>query len=105
MAIRLSENYFVNDVLAHFFVYDVLALNIYYVPKPVSAAVLVLMRQIDELHLEHPFMGARMLRDQLVRKSFRAGRKHVSTLMKRMGIEALYRKTVDYFQKGYGVLF
>lgn len=66
--------------------------SVYYVPRPVSAADLVLMRQIDELHLEHPFMGARMLRDQLVRKGFKVGRKHVSTLMKRMGIEALYRK-------------
>jgi putative transposase len=61
-------------------------------PKPVSAADLVLMRRIDELHLEHPFMGARMLRDQLNREGFKVGRKHVGTLMVRMGIEALYRK-------------
>ena len=47
------------------------------------------MRHIDELHLEHPFMGARMLRDQLNRQGFVVGRKHVSTLMKRMGGEAL----------------
>src|SRR4029078_4264789 len=44
------------------------------------------------LHLEHPFMGARMLRDQLNREGDVVGRKHVGTLMKRMGIEALYRK-------------
>jgi putative transposase len=50
------------------------------------------MRRIDELHLEHPFMGARMLRDQLNREGFKVGRKHVGTLMERMGIEALYRK-------------
>jgi len=50
------------------------------------------MRQIDELHLEHPFMGARMLRDQLTRTGHDVGRRHVGTLMKRMGIEALYRK-------------
>jgi putative transposase len=50
------------------------------------------MRRIDELHLEHPFMGARMLRDQLNRERYDVGRKHVGTLMKRMGIEALYRK-------------
>ena len=66
--------------------------SVYYVPKPVGAADLVLMRRIDELHLEHPFMGARMLRDQLDREGFKVGRKHVGTLMERMGIEALYRK-------------
>jgi putative transposase len=66
--------------------------SVYYVPKSVGAADLVLMRRIDELHLEHPFMGARMLRDQLNRERFDVGRKHVGTLMQRMGIEALYRK-------------
>ena len=66
--------------------------SVYYRPKPVSSADLSLMRQIDELHLEHPFMGARMLRDQLNRNGIEIGRKHVSTLMKKMGIEALYRK-------------
>ena len=66
--------------------------GVYYIPRPVKAADLMLMRQIDELHLEHPFMGARMLCDQLDRKGFRVGRRHVGTLMKRMGIEALYRK-------------
>jgi len=49
------------------------------------------MRRIDELHLEHPFMGARLLRDTLNREGFQVGRRHVSTLMKRMGIEPLYR--------------
>jgi putative transposase len=66
--------------------------SVYYVPKSVSAADLVLMRRLDELHLEHPFMGARMLRDQLNREGFDGGRKHVGTLMKRMGMAALYRK-------------
>ena len=66
--------------------------SVYYVPKSVSAADLVLMRRLDELHLEHPFMGARMLRDELNRKGFDVGRKHVGTLMKRMGMAALYRK-------------
>ena len=66
--------------------------SVYYLPRPVSPADLALMRRIDELHLEHPFMGARMLRDQLNREGFKVGRKHVGTLMKRMGIEALYRK-------------
>lgn len=63
--------------------------SVYYLPRPVSAADLALMRRIDELHLEHPFMGARMLRDQLDRQGIRVGRRHVRTLMLRMGIEAL----------------
>jgi putative transposase len=62
---------------------------VYYLPQPASPADLVLMRKIDELHLEHPFMGARMLRDQLLRQGFSVGRRHVRTLMLRMGIEAL----------------
>lgn len=66
--------------------------SVYYLPKPVNLSVLMLMRRIDELHLEYPFMGARMLRDQLNREGYDVGRKHVGTLMKRMGIEALYRK-------------
>ena len=66
--------------------------SVYYLPTPVSAADLALMRRIDELHLEHPFMGARMLRDQFNREGFKVGRKHVGTLMARMGMEALYRK-------------
>ncbi len=66
--------------------------SVYYSPKSISKKDLALMRRIDELHLEHPFMGARMLRDQLNRDGVSVGRKHVGTLMKRMGIEALYRK-------------
>ena len=63
--------------------------TVYYLPQPVSPADLALMRRIDELHLEHPFMGARMLRDQLKRQGFAVGRRHVRTLMLRMGIDAL----------------
>ena len=66
--------------------------TVYYQPRPVSESDLALMRRIDELHLDHPFAGARMLRDFLTREGVRIGRKHVSTLMRRMGIEALYRK-------------
>ena len=66
--------------------------SVYYLPRPVNLSVQMLMRRIDQLHLEHPFMGARMLRDQLNREGYDVGRKHVGTLMKRMGIEALYRK-------------
>ena len=63
--------------------------TVYYLPLPVSPADLALMRKIDALHLEHPFMGARMLRDQLARQGIHAGRRHIRTLMYRMGIEAL----------------
>jgi putative transposase len=66
--------------------------SVYYQARPVSASDLELTRRIDELHLEHPFMGARMLQDQLNRAGYAVGRRHVGTLMKRMGIEALYRK-------------
>ena len=66
--------------------------TVYYQPRPVSESDLALMRRIDELHLEYPFAGARMLRDFLTREGVRIGRKHVSTLMRRMGIETLYRK-------------
>ena len=63
--------------------------TVYYLPRPVSAADLALMRRVDELHLEHPFMGARMLRDQLARQGIHAGRRHIRTLMLKMSIEAL----------------
>ncbi len=66
--------------------------SVYYKPRPVSREDLALMRRIDELHLEYPFAGARMLRDFLNREGFPAGRRHVATLMKRMGIEAIYRR-------------
>ena len=66
--------------------------SVYYLPKPVSATDLALMRRIDELHLEHPFAGSRMLRDLLRQQGIVVGRKHVRTLMRRMRIEALYRK-------------
>jgi putative transposase len=66
--------------------------TVYYHPEPVSESDLRLMRRIDELHLEHPFAGSRMLRDLLTREGFEVGRRHVGTLMRRMGIEALYRK-------------
>jgi putative transposase len=64
----------------------------YYQPTPVSATDLALMRRIDALHLDHPFAGARMLRDLLRRAGHSIGRRHVSTLMTRMGIKAVYRK-------------
>jgi putative transposase len=64
----------------------------YYTAKPVSDEDLKLMRRVDELHLELPFAGARMLRDLLRGQGIAVGRKHMTTLMRRMGITALYRK-------------
>ena len=66
--------------------------SVYYKPRPVSPEDLAIMRRIDELHLEYPFAGSRMLRDFLNRGGVSIGRRHVATLMKRMSIEALYRK-------------
>jgi putative transposase len=66
--------------------------SVYYTPRPVSERDLVLMRRIDELHLELPFYGSRKLAEQLQREGHDVGRRHVATLMRRMGIEALYRR-------------
>jgi putative transposase len=66
--------------------------SLYYRPQPVSAADLAVMRRIDQVHLEFPFAGSRMLRDLLVTGGFTVGRLHVATLMKRMGIGALYHR-------------
>jgi putative transposase len=66
--------------------------SVYYRPRPVLQADLELMLRIDKLHLDYPFAGARMLRDLLRREEYPVGRRHVSTLMKRMGIGAIYRK-------------
>jgi putative transposase len=66
--------------------------SVYYEPVPISEADLALMRRIDELHLELPFCGSRMLCDLLVGEGSSIGRKHVATLMRKMGIEALYRR-------------
>src|SRR5882672_5493989 len=66
--------------------------TVYYLPRPVSASDLALMNQIDRLHTEYPFAGARMLRRLLAADGSKVGRRHVKTLMNRMGIEALYRR-------------
>jgi len=66
--------------------------SFYYRPRAVSEADLKLMRQIDELHLEYPFAGSRLLRDMLAQRGIQVGRRHVRSLMRRMAIEALYRK-------------
>lgn len=66
--------------------------SIYCVPRPVFSADLTIMRRIDELHLLYPFAGSRMLRDLLWQEGAAVGRLHVATLMKRMRIEAIYRR-------------
>ncbi len=66
--------------------------TVYALPAPISDRDLDLMKRIDRLHLEMPYAGSRMLRDLLAQDGIKVGRKHVATLMKRMGIEALYRK-------------
>jgi len=66
--------------------------SVYYLPRAVPAADLALMRRIDELHLDYPFAGSRMLQGLLIADGHKVGRLHVATLMKRMGIEAIYRR-------------
>src|SRR5438477_1068897 len=66
--------------------------SVYYLPRPVSEADLEVMQRLDRLHLEFPFAGSRMLRGLLATEGCKIGRRHVKTLMRRMGIEALYRR-------------
>jgi putative transposase len=66
--------------------------SVYYLPRLVSKADLAIMQRLDRLHLEFPFAGSRMLRGLLVAEGCKIGRRHVKTLMRRMGIEALYRR-------------
>lgn len=66
--------------------------SVYYTPRPPSQRDLRLMRRIDELHLKWPFYGARKLARELRKEGHQVGRRHVATLMRRMGIEALYRR-------------
>jgi len=66
--------------------------GIYYTPVPLSAMDIELMRQIDEIHLSHPFYGSRKIRNELWSRGYDVGRDKVRRLMRRMGIEALYVK-------------
>jgi putative transposase len=66
--------------------------SVYYVPRPVPEADLAVMRRLDRLHLEFPFAGSRMLQGLLTSEGCKIGRRHVKTLMRRMRIEALYRR-------------
>jgi putative transposase len=71
---------------------DLSRASLYYEPVGVCEADLQLMRRLDELHLQWPFLGSRMLRDMLRLEGIPVGRKHVATLMRKMGIEAIYRR-------------
>jgi putative transposase len=66
--------------------------GVYYHPRPISAEDLWLMRRIDELHLNYPFAGSRMLRDLLWQQGLAVGRRHIATLMRKMCIKAIYRR-------------
>jgi putative transposase len=66
--------------------------SLYYRPRPVPPADLAIMRRLDELHLEYPFAGSRMLRDMLRAEGVAIGRERVAGMMRRMGIEAIYRR-------------
>jgi putative transposase len=66
--------------------------SLYYEPQPVPEAELAIMRRIDALHLDYPFAGSRMLRDLLRGEGVIIGRERVQTMMRRMCIEALYRR-------------
>jgi putative transposase len=66
--------------------------SVYYLPRPVPDADLAIMRCLDRLHMEYPFAGSRMLRGLLALQGCKIGRRHVKTLMRRTGIEALYRR-------------
>ena len=74
---------------------EVLAISrgsVYYLPRPVPEGDLIVMRRMDELHMDYPFAGSRMLCGLLNGEGLAVGRKHVATLMKKMGLSALYRK-------------
>src|SRR5947209_17582431 len=64
--------------------------TLYYEPRPVPAAELAIMRRIDELHLDYPFAGSRMLRDLLRGEAVVIGRDRVVSMMRRMRIETIY---------------
>jgi putative transposase len=66
--------------------------SVYYLPRPVPEADLAIMRRVDRLHLEFPFAGSRLLQGLLAAEGCKIGRRHVKTLMRRMGVEALYRR-------------
>jgi putative transposase len=66
--------------------------GIYYAPVPVSDKNRDLMRLIDKIHLAYPFLGSRGIRNELLNKGWKVGRSHIRTLMRKIGIEAIYKK-------------
>ena len=62
-------------------------------PVTRQAGLLAIMCRLEALHLDYPFMGSRMLRDMLYREGITVGRRHITTLRKKMGLEAVYRRT------------
>jgi putative transposase len=66
--------------------------SVYSLPCPVPDGDLALMRRIDELHLDYPFFGSRMLQGLLRGEGLEGRGLHAVTLMKKMGIEAIYRR-------------
>lgn len=66
--------------------------GLYYQPIEPSADELALMRRIDELHLEHPFFGSRMMSATLRAEARVVNRKRVQRLMRLMGLESLAPK-------------
>jgi len=71
---------------------DVARSTAYYRALPVSDEDLELMRLIDAIHLEFPFLGSRRIRDELEEQGHRVNRKRVQRLMRQMGLQALYPK-------------
>ena len=66
--------------------------SLYYQARGIAPADLLVMRRIDELHLNYPFAGSRMLRDLLRAEGIEIGRQRVVRMMKRMDITAIYRR-------------
>ncbi len=66
--------------------------NLYYVPAPANDKDRERMRLIDEIHLEEPYLGSRGMKSIVRMRGHKVGRIHVRTLMRKMGIEALYKK-------------
>ena len=66
--------------------------SLYYQSRPIAPADLTVVRRIDELHLNYPFAGSRMLRDLLRAEGIEIGRERVATMMKRMDITTIYRR-------------
>ena len=64
----------------------------YYQAKPISKLNLKIMRRIDELYTDWPFMGSRQMRDMFRREGLKTNRKRIQRLMRIMGIQAIYPK-------------